>query len=159
MKTLAIATVFALLLVNAFAKCMYNVLSSILINSVVNFQAELTPSAVVPTPSSSTSIGLAELDFFPSSDTLSVYLLHDVPDAFVIQILGPSTETQTGPIVFTFPSTASPASAIFTNISTDVQDQLKNNMLYIQIFSNSFPSGAIRGQIMSFTCPLLPCMY
>lgn len=97
------------------------------------------------------------LNFNTDTDALEVYLVHNVTGAVFASIYGPATSSEVGSVILTFSSPASPVSQTFSAIGMVNRGYLFENRLYIAVYSTSFPGGAIRGQIVSIDCPLVPC--
>jgi uncharacterized repeat protein (TIGR01451 family) len=109
------------------------------------FTATLTGAQETP-PNSSTATGTATLLLSPDEKTARVSLnfagLSTAQNG--AHIHGPAAAGVSAPILFPLPS-GNLSDVVIALTSTDVQD-LKNGLLYINVHSNSFPNGEIRGQ-------------
>ena len=109
------------------------------------FTATLTGAQEVP-PNSSTTTGTATLLLSPDEKTARVSLsftgLSSPQNG--AHIHGPAAAGVNAPILFPLPS-GNLSDVVIALTSTDVQD-LKNGLLYINVHSNNFTNGEIRGQ-------------
>jgi uncharacterized repeat protein (TIGR01451 family) len=109
------------------------------------FTATLTGAQETP-PNNSTATGTATLLLSPDEQTARVSLnfagLSSAQNG--AHIHGPAAAGVSAPILFPLPS-GNLSDVVIALTSTDVQD-LKNGLLYINVHSNNFPNGEIRGQ-------------
>jgi len=111
----------------------------------VHFAATLSGDEEVP-PSGSTGTGLATLVYDPKSNSLAWSVKHDLTDATMAHIhLAPVGEN--GEVVLDL---GSPVTGSITGkavIDEILEDEIVQSLTYINVHSDEFPDGAIRGQI------------
>jgi uncharacterized repeat protein (TIGR01451 family) len=109
------------------------------------FTATLTGAQETP-PNTSTATGTATLLLSPDEKTARVSLSFSGLSSAQsgAHIHGPGAAGVVAPILFPLPS-GNLSDVVIALTSTDVQD-LKNGLLYINVHSNNFTNGEIRGQ-------------
>lgn len=108
------------------------------------FQVQLSGSQQEnPNDSEATGLCLAHLD--QQALTLTVICSHDVQNVTMAHIHRAQAGSS-GPIVFPFDSPASPMKGEFAVDAFDIADLLAGE-LYVNVHSDAYPAGEIRGQI------------
>lgn len=109
------------------------------------YEASLSGKNVVP-ETNSTAHGTAVLSLDEKTGVLTYEIEHNSTDATTGGIHGPSDEDDSADAFDTFDATTSPITGT-TTLSSDHIEALKKGKLYIQINSETFPNGEIRGTI------------
>jgi len=110
------------------------------------YEAVLTGENVVPKTNSSAT-GNAVLSLDEKASTLTFELEHTIANATSGGIHGPADDDQNTDPIVTFTTTTSPIKGK-TTLNSDQVAALKDGKLYIQLNSNKYPNGEIRGSIV-----------
>lgn len=112
------------------------------------FVANLTGGQEVP-PTNSTATGTCTVILSPDEKTARVFLNFSGLSSpqTTAHIHGPAGPGVSAPVLFPLP-TGNFSDFLIALTASDVTN-LKNGMLYVNVHSNNFPNGEIRGQILS----------
>ena len=113
----------------------------------LTFTALLNGPQGVP-PALNTAQGSAFLTFNKKSKELCFsisYVSLSGPELFS-HVHGPAIPTSTAPVVFTLPTANAKNGCV--SLDRDTEKNLKSGRLYINVHTNMYPTGEIRGQII-----------
>ena len=111
--------------------------------------AELRGENEVPAVETNAA-GVGSFSYNPVSRTLTFMVGHTVTDATAAHIHGPANEGENGDVVFVFDNPQGPMVGSFS-LTEDQEADLLNGLYYVNVHSDAFPSGELRGQILGVT--------
>ena len=133
-----------------FALGLVLVLASSPASAAMQFEAVLNgASEVGPTPSPATGTGMFTLNDAETQLTIYVEYSGLLAPETGAHIHGPATTAQNAGIQFGLPL-GSPKNAVWAINATQV-GYLKSGLLYVNVHSQAYPGGEIRGQIVAST--------
>lgn len=113
--------------------------------ATISLTANLLGANAVP-QNKSDAFGEGQFTYDSQSGTLEYYLTYDGAAPTKIDLHGPAKPDGNGPAILSFPVSASPVSG--TAILTKAQaDALLAGTAYVDMHSQAYPDGEIRGQI------------
>lgn len=115
---------------------------------VVTHTAHLNAENIVPETTNEFQ-GLALFSYQPETQELSYILQHSVSSISSASIHGPATKESNGPVLFSFDSIDGYTLRGSFTLNAVQETYLLKGLFYILITSESFPTGAIRGQILA----------
>lgn len=139
MKLFAIALLFA----GSITSCKKD---KVVAEPNLTFAATLNGTSETPA-NLSTATGTSTATFNGTTKILTVVTTHTVVNPTDGHIHNGAVGVA-GPVVFAFPSAVSPINYTSTTLTADQETALKANLYYVNIHSNLFPEGEIRGQLI-----------
>jgi hypothetical protein len=114
---------------------------------IVSFNATLNGANEVP-PNASTATGTATLSYNKTSKILTLNVTYSgiTPNDGHIHVGAVGVD---GPVVFHLPSLTSPISFTSTALTTAQEADLLANNYYVNLHTEAFPGGEIRGQLIT----------
>lgn len=112
---------------------------------IIDFEATLNGANEVP-PNDVDSTGTATASYNMTTKILTVDVTHNVDSATAAHI-HKAAKGENGDVVFPFPSADSPMKLTTPALTTDQETDLMNGLYYINIHTEAFPGGIIRGQL------------
>lgn len=112
---------------------------------ILNFEAELNGANEVPA-NEVDSTGTATATYNKTTKILTVDVTHDVEGATAAHI-HKGAIGENGDVVFPFPSADSPMKLTTDALTTEQEKDLEDGMYYINIHTEAYPGGIIRGQL------------
>jgi len=98
-------------------------------------------------PVKGNTTGEAQFTYDHTTQQLSFTITHNITNPGTAALHGPASEDQVANATFRFPNSRSPINGNFQfNVSDEVV--LFDNLFYINITSNSLPTGELRGQVV-----------
>jgi hypothetical protein len=113
-----------------------------------SFTVELSGSQQVPSINSADQAS-ATVEYQEISSIIKIVLNVENVTAYTDATLNMGAVGEQGVVQFEFPSSSTTTLELFTKVDAPQLDALLNGMLYINVTSGTFPSGAVRGQILS----------
>lgn len=115
-------------------------------NPNVTFTATLNGAHEVPA-NNSTATGTATLTFNKETKIFTISVTHNVASATIGHVHKGAVGVNGDP-VFPFVSIVSPITYISTPLDASMEADLYAHLYYVNIHSNAFPGGEIRGQLV-----------
>ena len=112
----------------------------------VTFEATLNGTSVVPT-NASTATGSASLMFNTTTKIFSITVTHSIASPTNGHIHKAASGDNGGP-VFPFTSFTSPITLTSDPLDATQEADLNGGLYYVNIHTNDFPGGEIRGQLI-----------
>jgi hypothetical protein len=114
---------------------------------IVTFNATLNGTSEVPT-NTSTATGTATMSYNKTSKILTLNVTYSgiTPNDGHIHVGAVGVD---GPVVFHLPSLTSPISFTSTALTTAQENDLLANNYYVNLHTEAFPGGEIRGQLIT----------
>lgn len=119
--------------------------------TTTTFNATLNGSSEVP-PNASTATGTASASFNNSTKILTVTVTYSGLTATNAHIHRGAVGVS-GDVVFPFSSFTSPINYTSMALTSAQEADLMSNLYYINIHSEAFPAGEIRGQLIKYVAP------
>lgn len=113
--------------------------------ATVSLTANLLGANAVP-QNKSDAFGEAQFSYDSQSGRLEYYLTYDGAAPTKIDLHGPAKPDGNGPVILSFPVSASPVSGTAT-LTKGQADTLLAGTAYVDMHSQAYPDGEIRGQI------------
>ncbi len=114
-------------------------------DEIINFEAELKGANEVP-PNQVDSIGTATATYNKTTKILTVNVTHNVEGVTSADV-SKAAKGENGDVVFPFSSTDSPMKLTTPELTTEQETDLMNGLYYINIHTEDYPDGIIRGQL------------
>lgn len=135
--------IFAIALLTAFTGCDDDDDNNE--DNIMNFSANLSGASEVPA-NASTATGTATATYNETTNRLTISVPYSGMTASAAHIHKGAVGA-TGPAVFPFTSLTSPLTLSNIELTEAQEDDLLSGMYYVNIHSDDFPDGEIRGQL------------